>query len=255
MRAQPVSATSTPPARIGCAGWALRQQHAGHFSGNGTHLQRYAGTFNAVEINSSFYRAHRRATYERWAASVPDNFRFSVKLPKEITHVRRLVGAESLLDSFLYEIAGLGPKLGPVLVQLPSKFDFNAAAVTGFVDVFRERFAGDIAWEPRNETWFSGEVGQFLSGRRVSRVAADPARVPEAALPGGWNDLIYFRLHGSPRTYYSTYTSGFIAGIAASINVALSGGKRAWCIFDNTVMGAATENALALKALLSNNPE
>src|SRR5256885_13730988 len=83
---------------VGCAGWSVRADHASHFPAEGSHLQRYAGRFAAVEINTSFYRPHRPATYARWAASVPSDFRFSVKVPKEITHKRRLVDTLELLE-------------------------------------------------------------------------------------------------------------------------------------------------------------
>jgi uncharacterized protein YecE (DUF72 family) len=241
----------TQPVRIGCAGWALRPQYACHFPPTGTHLQRYAGTFNAVEINSCFYRPHRRATYERWAESVPADFRFAVKLPKEITHVRRLVDASPLLDRFIDEISGLGAKLGPILVQLPPKFEFDLTLAEHFLAELRARFAGDVVWEPRHATWFTPGVEELFAEKRVSRVAADPARVTAAAFPGGWSGLTYFRLHGSPRIYYSKYSGDFIAGIAARINAARQAGSDVWCIFDNTALGAATEDALALMEVLS----
>lgn len=247
MRAQQV--------RIGCAGWALRPQHACHFSDTGTHLQRYARTFNAVEINSCFYRPHRRATYERWAASVPEDFRFAVKLPKEITHVRRLAEVEPVLDRFIEETSGLGAKLGPILIQLPPKFEFSAELSENFLGELRTRFSGEVVWEPRHPTWFSGEVEKLFSEHRVSRVAADPARVPEAGEAGGASDVVYFRLHGSPRIYYSKYSAEFIEEIAKKIAVARKAGSAVWCIFDNTALGAATEDALALKAALSNRSE
>ena len=240
---------------IGCAGWALRPQHSGHFAAEGSHLERYAGTFNAVEINSSFYRPHRRATYVRWAASVPDDFRFAVKLPKEITHVRRFVDAAEVVDRFVDEISGLGRKLGPVLVQLPPKFEFDAGLAADFVSLLRARFSGDVVWEPRHATWFSGEVETLFGEHRIARVAADPARIPAASNPAGFAALTYFRLHGSPRIYYSKYTAEFIGGIADRMRSAAESGSEAWCIFDNTALGAATEDALALKHLLQQTPE
>lgn len=251
MKAQPAGTARDRTVRIGCAGWALRPQYAGHFQAAGTHLERYASTFNAVEINSSFYRPHRRATYERWAASVPDDFRFSVKLPKEITHVRRLLDAGDILDRFIEETAGLGKKLGPILVQLPPKFEFEAALAADFISFFRSRFGGDIVWEPRHATWFSGEVETLFGEHRISRVAADPAKIAGAGDPSGSSAITYYRLHGSPRIYYSKYTSEFVADIAARIATAIEAGSEAWCIFDNTALGAATEDALALKSLLS----
>ncbi|HEY9423039.1 MAG TPA: DUF72 domain-containing protein, partial [Thermoanaerobaculia bacterium] len=81
-----------PPPRIlvGCAGWSLPRAEQAEFPETGSHLERYASRFGAVEINSSFHRPHRPATYARWSASVPASFRFSVKVPKTITHGLRL---------------------------------------------------------------------------------------------------------------------------------------------------------------------
>src|SRR5687768_16375503 len=110
--------------RIGCAGWSLPRDSWPQFPETGTHLQRYAQRLNAVEINSSFYRPHQPATYERWAASVPAGFRFSVKVPKTITHESRLRSCDALLASFLAQATGLGDKLGCLLVQLPPSLAF-----------------------------------------------------------------------------------------------------------------------------------
>jgi uncharacterized protein YecE (DUF72 family) len=247
-----IRGVSAPQPRIGCAGWALRPRHACHFSDAGTHLQRYAGTFNAVEINSCFYRSHRRATYEKWAASVPDDFRFAVKLPKEITHVRRFADVGAILDRFLGEISGLGRKLGPILVQLPPKFEFDPALARGFIAELRARYSGTVVWEPRHFTWFTPAVEELFAENRISRVAADPANPAGSGMPAGWAGLAYFRLHGSPRMYYSKYSDEFIGGIADSIRAAQIAGSEAWCIFDNTALGAATEDALALMAMISN---
>jgi uncharacterized protein YecE (DUF72 family) len=83
--------------RIGCAGWTIPRQHAPWFPKSGSHLGRYAHRFTTVEINSSFYRSHLRATYDRWAATVPDNFAFAVKAPKENTHALRFAKANAAL--------------------------------------------------------------------------------------------------------------------------------------------------------------
>ena len=99
--------------RVGCAGWSIPKEHAGRFPEDGSHLARYAERFPAVEINSSFYRPHRPSTYARWAAETPEGFAFAVKVPKEITHTRRLVDADEPLDRFLDETAALGDKRGP----------------------------------------------------------------------------------------------------------------------------------------------
>jgi uncharacterized protein YecE (DUF72 family) len=239
---------------LGVAGWNIRREHGHRFGADGTHLQRYATLFNAVEINSCFYRPHRFSTYERWAASVPDSFRFAVKLPKAITHAARLIGASTELDRFLGETSGLGEKRGPILVQIPPSLAFDADVARNFFGDLRSRFNGDVAFEPRHETWFSADAEQILRDHAIARVAADPARVPEAADPGGSPELVYYRLHGSPRVYYSAYPAETLVRIAIRLEEAASSGVTTWCIFDNTALGAATADAHAVKLRLIAKP-
>src|SRR4051794_41873688 len=113
------------PVFIGCAGWSIPSQHASYFPAEGSHLERYARFLPAVEINLSFYRPHKPATYARWAASVPGGFRFAVKLPREITHGRRLVAAGETLGEFPEEKQALGRTPGPPLVELPPRPRFR----------------------------------------------------------------------------------------------------------------------------------
>lgn len=244
---------TVPDVYLGCAGWNLRREHSGRFSDAGTHLQRYASGFNAVEINSCFYRPHRFTTYERWAASVPEYFRFAVKLPKAITHQARLVGVETDLDRFLGETSGLGVKRGPVLVQLPPSFAFDEPLANVFFGQLRDRFEGDVVFEPRHDTWFTDAVDSMLVRWRVARVAADPARVPVAAEPGGYERIVYYRLHGSPRIYYSSYPPDILETVSQTLERKSAQGITAWCIFDNTALGAATTDALTVKSHLLDN--
>jgi uncharacterized protein YecE (DUF72 family) len=235
-----------PHLRVGTAGWTLPREEAAAFPGEGTHLQRYARVFSAVEVNSSFHRPHRPSTWERWAASVPDEFRFSVKVPKTITHGARLREIEQPLEAFLAEVRGLGAKLGCLLMQLPPSFAFDADLAGGFLAALRQRYAGDVACEPRHATWMHPDADRLLREHRVARVAADPARPAGAGQPAGWPHLHYFRLHGSPRMYYSSYTDPFLAEVAGRLAAARAEGAAAWCIFDNTAHGAATGDALRL---------
>ena len=235
---------------IGIAGWNIRREHAPRFSDTGSHLQRYAAVFNAVEINSCFYRPHRFTTYERWAASVSGEFRFAVKLPKAISHAARLVGAESELTRFLEETSGLGGKRGPILVQLPPSFAYDPTIAESFFSELRNRFDGDVVFEPRHETWFTDEAEAVLHRWRIARVAADPARVPAAAEPGGYAAVVYYRLHGSPRVYYSAYPAETLERIGDTLAERAATGARVWCIFDNTALGAATSDALTVLSRL-----
>jgi uncharacterized protein YecE (DUF72 family) len=203
-----------------------------------------------VEINSSFHRPHRPATYARWSAAVPSSFHFSVKLPKTITHGLRLQETGGLLDAFLAEAAGLGDKLGCLLVQLPPSLGFDPAAAAGFFADLRARSTVPLACEPRHPDWLTPQADGLLRDLGVARVAADPARVPGAGEPGGWPGMTYYRLHGSPRIYYSPYSGEDIAALASRIRADAEAGRTVWCIFDNTTLGAATANALDLQACL-----
>lgn len=232
--------------RVGTAGWSLPKACHAAFAADGTHLQRYAGRLAAVEINSSFYRPHKPETYARWADSVPAGFRFAVKVPRTITHERRLRDIDAPLDRFLGEVQALGGTRGPLLVQLPPNLRFDAGVAGGLFEAVRARFDGPVVCEPRHPGWFTDPVDALLSRFHVARVAADPAPVPLAAVPGGWTGLVYYRLHGSPRMYYSAYTDVFLDRVVADLRNAARRGAEAWCIFDNTALGKATRDALSV---------
>ncbi|HTG32058.1 MAG TPA: DUF72 domain-containing protein [Thermoanaerobaculia bacterium] len=235
---------------IGTAGWSLPRAEQAHFPAAGSHLERYASRFDAVEINSSFHRPHRPATYARWSAAVPASFRFAVKVPRTITHGLRLRQAGDLLETFLAEVSGLGDKLGCLLVQLPPSLDFEPAIVAAFFADLRSLSPVPLACEPRHPSWFAPGADDLLRELGVARVAADPARVPEAAEPGGWRDLSYYRLHGSPKMYYSAYSEEYLDALAARLRADAAAARNVWCIFDNTTLGAATRNALDLRSRL-----
>jgi uncharacterized protein YecE (DUF72 family) len=246
--ADPVNAERAP-IRVGTAGWAIPGPQAAAFGPGPSHLARYATRFSAVEINTSFYRPHRPATYRRWAASVPPRFQFAVKVPRTISHERRLAESEPLLDLFLRECGALGPALGPLLLQLPPSLQFEEPRVARFLSALRARFDGAVVCEPRHPSWFLGEAEALLAAHRIAQVAADPAVVPRAAEPGGWEGLVYYRLHGAPRIYYSAYDAAALATLAAKLRAAARRGS-AWCIFDNTAAGAATEDVRHLQERL-----
>jgi uncharacterized protein YecE (DUF72 family) len=237
------------PARIGCAGWSIPRDAGRYFTNHGTHLERYARILNACEINSSFYRPHKPATWERWSDSVPAGFRFAVKMPKAITHHSALNCSSEALAAFLQQVSFLHEKLGALLVQLPSSLEFEHGRTHIFLSHLRDLYGGDVAWEPRHSSWFSEKADELLRKFCVARAAADPPCVPAATQPGGFARFAYFRLHGSPRRYYSAYSEEFIGKIADQIAI-LAASARVWCVFDNTAAGHAIENALQLAARL-----
>lgn len=237
-------------ARIGTAGWSIPKQNAAEFPGQDPALARYSRRLHCAEINSTFYRSHRLSTYERWAALVPEDFRFAVKVPKAITHECGLAPTASQFRTFLDEVGHLGSRLGPLLVQLPPKQGFREEVARRFFGSLREAYPeGLAALEPRHTEWFGPEAEAVLMEFRIARAGADPARVPDAGNHGGDPSLVYYRLHGSPRMYYSNYSDERLRALAATL-AGCTRESEVWCIFDNTASGAALGDALHLQRLM-----
>lgn len=235
---------------VGTAGWPLPPAMREVFGPGASLLERYATRMKGVEINSSFYRPHQPATYARWASVVPEGFRFSVKLPKAITHEHRLVEAEPLLDDFLSQAGCLGDKLGCLLVQLPPSLALNETRAAHFFSALRQRHEGAVVLEPRHHTWFSVAARALLASHGIGLVRADPLPCADAGWPleqgmpvGG---TVYYRLHGSPRMYYSAYDEPYLQALARRMADEARQAESVWCIFDNTAEGAATADALRL---------
>lgn len=242
----PVPGTSGPALIIGCEGWSILTAQADRFPNGSSHLERYAQRFNGVEINSSFYRPHLPATYRRWAASVPADFRFAVKVPRAVSHGARLRHTGLALQTFLGQVDELGFKLGCLLLQLPPSLAHAQAEALPFFDQLARLHRRPVACEPRHASWFQPAVARALRERGVSRVAADPARHPRAAVPAGDDRLRYFRLHGSPRVYYDAYSDAALRAIERRLRRPGPTGIQRWCVFDNTAQGHAAANGLDL---------
>jgi len=246
-----LAAVFSPPRRfhIGTAGWSVPTRSGERCSGTGTHLERYARVFRCAEINSTFYRSHSTDTYSRWARSTDRTFRFALKLPRLITHDLRVRRASSALDRFLDETSALKSRRGPLLVQLPPSLEFDARVAGRFFGKLRRQWSASVVCEPRHPSWFSERADALLKQFHVGRVATDPSSIAGAHQPGGWPGIVYYRLHGSPRKYWSAYNGEFIQQIADAL-CRVPSSVPAWCIFDNTAGGAALENAWELQERL-----
>ena len=230
---------------VATAGWSIPRSVARFFPGEGTHLQRYARVLPGAEINTSFYRNHSRETYAHWAAQTPRAFRFAVKLPRAITHEARLRGARRPLEQFLLGVRGLGARLGPLIVQLPGSEIYEPRVASTFFALLRDRYDGAVVCEPRHSSWFEPPAHRLLIRQRIGRIAANPAVVPAAAQPGGWPGIVYYRLHGSPKKYWSVYEPDRVSAWSRTLS-SLPQRTPGWCVFDNTAGGGATGNALQM---------
>lgn len=215
-------------------------------------MHRYSRLFQCTEIKSSFHRSHSAQTYAKWAATTPRAFRFAVKIPQTITQECALKRARKPLEQFPQEVKGLGTQLGPLLVQLRPSLEFESRTARTFFSLLRELHTDAVVCEARHASWFTSNAIGVLIDHVIGRVAADPEILAAASELGGRVGIgpgsasrarttIYYRLHGSPRKYWSVYEPQQIARWAKALNVAR---RRAddWCMFDNTAGGGAFEN-------------
>lgn len=242
--------TNTQAVRVGTAGWGFSSAHAELFPVQGTQLERYAQVFSAVEINSSFYRLHQAKTYARWHDSVPASFRFSVKIPKTISHQKRLIDSVDLLREFIAGVTHLQEKLGCLLLQLPPSLAFDAVIADAFFKSLRRQTSVGLVCEPRHPTWFTPQAQELLERHLVSLVYAHPAPRPGLQLFES-GPVTYARLHGAPIIYRSLYDEDFLDSLSQELTQLYPKGLEQWIIFDNTASGAAITNALQMKVLLN----
>lgn len=168
-------------------------------------------------------------------------------MPKAISHELRLVGADYALALFIDDLAPLGDKLGPLLLQMPPTLDFDVAVAGHFMELLRKRYSGVVVIEPRHVSWASEAASALLGALGVSRVVADPS-LPELRAAAEGEDFVYMRMHGAPRIYYSSYDQQAIDRLGGKL--AQPAVRQGWCIFDNTASGAALANALELRDVL-----
>jgi uncharacterized protein YecE (DUF72 family) len=229
---------------IGLAGWSEAvSKHRTYFPGSGSGLTRYAETFSMVEVNSSFYRAVRAETFASWAEQTPPGFRFSVKINRAVTHAARL-SANAKLEQALEPMMSLGPKLAAVLIQLPPTLATDPERDAAFLERLRSLYSGMVAWEPRHPSWEAPEAARLLEEHGITPVRTTIPAAGAAPAPSG----IYVRLHGTPRRYYSAYSTADLTSLSQWLRTESS---PSIVIFDNTASSAGVRNAIELSELLA----
>jgi uncharacterized protein YecE (DUF72 family) len=235
---------------IGTSGWNYPEWQEGFYAlvPRGRWLEHYAQHFDAVEVNASFYRSLRAATLARWHDATPAAFRFAIKGHRQVTHIRRLQNIEDSVARQQRELAPLGDKAAVVLWQLPANLPQDLARLEAFAGLLARWTSVRHVLEFREPSWFTDEVAACLSTHRLASAISDAATWPR------WDalttDLAYLRLHGRPRTYASTYGAAELGPWAARVATWLGEGRAAHVYFDNTMQGAAPEDAARLRALL-----
>jgi len=211
-------------------------------------LHYYAAIFNSVEINQTFYKLPRPATFERWAGEVSGDFTFSVKLSKDITHSKGLQYDDALVDRFVYAAERLQHKQGCLLVQFPGKISLDHFSEVERLLQQLQEAAGDHPWrtavEFRNTSWYCGETYDLLNEYKASLVLHD---MPASKIMEPVTDapFVYLRLHGAAGDYRGSYTGSFLKQLAHNIQDFHRQGKDVYIYFNNTI-GVAYNNAHTL---------
>lgn len=220
---------------------------------NSSRLEYYASFFNSIEINSSFYKLPRSVTIRNWVSSVPDNFRFTFKLWKQITHVKGLFFDPSDVREFLNAIASAAGKKGCLLIQFPPSAGIeNSAQLVKLLSCIRE-FDQDHEWrvaiEFRNKTWYNDTIYKMADDFESTIVIQD---IPKSATPmlDLESSFVYIRFHGPTGNYRDSYNEDILSEYAGYVSDWVQEGKDVYVYFNNT-MGDAFQNLHTLKKMIA----
>ena len=212
-------------------------------------LQYYASLFNSIEFNNTFYKLPQPATVNNWAESVPDDFKFTFKVPKSITHSQDLESGLCDVANFLSVVENAGHKKGSLLAQFPPSLTIEQIEpFKKLLHLFVEESKGSLwklAVEFRHPSWQEPQVYQLLQDFKASLVLHDMKNSP-LQIPSVDDDFIYLRLHGPEPRYRGSYSDEFLKQLAESIGEWIDEGRTVYAYFNNTV-GDAFNNVQTLK--------
>lgn len=208
-------------------------------------FEYYCSHFDTFEINSTFYKFPTAKVMENWYNRTPEGFVFSVKIPKEITHQKKLIDSQDLITKF-YSICknGLKQKLGPILFQFPPSYQYDSEKLQFIIRQLNLEFENII--EFRHPSWWIAEVWEELAKNNISFCSVSHPKLPEILVTIA--PIIYVRLHGRPKMFYSSYTN---EDLSTKIDLISQSNKpKAYLYFNNTASSSGILNALEAKRLL-----
>lgn len=234
---------------IGTSGWHYdhwRQEFYPQELPKSRWLEFYAGHFNTVELNNSFYKLPSEAAFTNWRDSSPGDFTFAVKVSRFITHIKRLKGVETALDNFLGRAKLLGEKLGPLLYQLPPNMHRNDERLESFLSILPK--TARHVFEFRHESWLEEEVFGVLRRYNAGFCVFD---MPEVTCPlVATADFAYIRFHGSTGLYWSCYSDEELADWAKRLTKLAANLEAVYIYFNNDAEAFAVKNAITLRSYL-----
>jgi uncharacterized protein YecE (DUF72 family) len=237
------------PVLIGTSGWQYRHWRGGLYPTDlPVHdwLAHYGQRFATVEVNNSFYRLPEKATFEAWAATVPDDFTMAVKASRYLTHVRRLHQPREPVDRLMEHAAGLGPKLGPVLLQLPPNLPIELEALEATIRAFPTGVR--LAVEFRHPSWFAPDTRRLLEDRKVALCLTDTdGRHGPLWATAAWG---YVRFHGGRADPPSCYGRTSLRTWAKRLAELWDDAADVFVYFNNDAHGCAPRDARTLASVL-----
>ncbi len=231
---------------IGCSGWNYNHWR-GRFYPKGQPQNRwfdfYAGVFDTVEINNTFYRLPEARTFKAWCKQAPAGFLYAVKANRYLTHQKKLKDARAPLKKFLSRAQYLEEHLGPILYQLPARWHLNLERLESFLDLLPEDLIH--IFEFRDQTWMVEEVFRCLEARGISFCAHDMSglNVPRLAI----GKVAYVRLHGTGEKYQGGYSEPILRSWWSWMNKQTRSGKELYVYFNNDAEALAVHDAQLLK--------
>ena len=233
-------------AYIGTSGWNYKSWRNDFYGGiqQKRWLRFCAERFTAIEVNGTFYRLQPQSTFEKWRDETPDEFSFTVKGHRYVTHNKKLLDSEEPVIRCRAAASPLGKRLAAVVWQLPASFKKNIERLEKFLQALRHWNSTRHAIEFRHKTWFDDEVAECLANYAVAVCMSDAPDWPM------WDrvttDFVYIRLHGHTRKYASSYSKQSLRNWASRVRTWLNQNRDVHVYFDNDAEGAAPKNALAL---------
>jgi uncharacterized protein YecE (DUF72 family) len=235
---------------IGCSGWNYRHWR-GPFYPEKLAVKRwfehYSGVFRTVELNTSFYHLPRADTFAKWRDQAPEGFRYAVKAPRFITHMKKLKDCEEPVQEFLSRARHLGATIGPILYQLPPKWSFNEERLEAFMALLPRDL--HHVFEFREKSWMTQEVLALLDERGISFCVHDMEQLVTAPWASG--PIAYVRFHGGEGKYWGRYQDEKLLGWADWMVDQARGGREVWAYFNNDIYAHAIDDALTLRAMVA----
>jgi uncharacterized protein YecE (DUF72 family) len=234
--------------RIGCSGWIYRHWRELFYPPRLPQrlwFEHYAATFATVELNTSFYHLPKPESFAKWRDQAPPGFRYAVKAPRFITHMKKLKDCAEPVEEFLRRARNLGEAIGPILYQLPPRWACNTARLEEFVGLLPRDLVH--VFEFREKSWMTQEVLALLDARGISFCAHDMPGLETERWAAG--PVAYVRFHGGVGKYWGRYSDERLQGWTDWIAAQAHEGRNVWCYFNNDIHGHAIDDALTLRAM------